>query len=146
MPSPNTVSGAARAAVEDLLARAAYALDEREDAMLAACFAEDAVFTLRIADGDLVGPFEGRDAIMSLMRGAWEQQTDVRRHVVSNVFFSTEGETGDDALKVTSYLTLVATENGKISLISAGVYRDEVVFDGARWQLSRRHLDLDRPY
>ena len=146
MTSRTFGTGADRAAVDELLARAAFALDERQDDMLAACFTEDAVFTLRIASGDIVGPFEGRDAIMGLMRGAWEQQTDVRRHVVSNVFFPEAANAGDGAVEVVSYLTLVATKDGDISLVSAGVYRDEVVLDGTEWRLRKRHLDLDRPY
>lgn len=137
-----------RAAIAELLARAAYALDEREDAMLSACFSEDACFSLRIAGGELVGPFEGREAIMGLMRGAWESQTDKRRHVVSNVFYAEGGEPAQraGAVVVRSYLTLLATENGESHLLSAGVYRDEVLAGADGWQLVRRHLDLDKAY
>ena len=138
---------ASRTAIEELLARAAYALDEREDAMLAACFAEDAVFSLRIAGGDLVGPFAGREGIMGLMRGAWGEQTDQRRHAVSNVFFLPAAEaTIDGAVPVVSYLTLLATENGAAELLCTGVYRDEVKLSEDGWELVRRHLDLDKAY
>ena len=132
------------AAVNELLARAAFALDERRDEMLARCFTTDATFTLRIAGGDLIGPFEGRDGIMGLMRGAWAEQKDVRRHVVSNAFIDARAD--DGTLTVVSYLTLLSTANGEITLVSAGVYRDDVVAGSDGWQLRRRHLDLDRPY
>ncbi len=132
-----------RLAIRELMARAAYALDERDLAMLEASFAEDAVMSLRIAGGDLVGPFEGREAIMGLMKGSMEEQSDQRRHLVSNLFI----DDFDSAQPgVTSNLTLVATENGVIQLISAGIYRDRVRRDGNRWVLVRRHIDLDLPY
>lgn len=130
-------------AISELLSRSAYALDMRLADMLAACFAEDAQFTLKIADAELVGPFVNRDGIMALMTGSFEEQTDQRRHVVSNVFFESEGA---DRATVVSNLTLMGTEAGTIRLISAGVYRDEVLKRDGQWQLYRRHLDLDLPY
>ncbi len=134
-------------AAADLLSRAAYALDEREDAMLSACFSHDAVFSLRVAGGELVGPFTGREAIMGLMRSAWESQTDQRRHLVSNIFYPGDATpTVSGAIVVISYLTLIATEAGDSRLLSAGVYRDELTAGDAGWQISRRHLDLDKAY
>jgi 3-phenylpropionate/cinnamic acid dioxygenase small subunit len=129
-------------AIHELLARWAYAYDERETAMLADCFTENANFSMRIAGGDLVGPFAGREAIMELMTGSLDEQTDVRRHVVSNIFFEAEG----DQPRVISTLTLMATENGEIQLLSAGVYRDTVVNEAGVWRLVNRHLDLDKAY
>ena len=129
-------------AIHELLSRSAYAYDEKQLDMLEACFTADAVFSIRIAGGDLVGPFKGREDIMSLYRSSLETQTDVRRHVVSNIFF--ERETGNPV--VISNLTLMATENGAIKLLTAGIYRDEVEHSADGWRLRNRHLDLDRPY
>ena len=129
-------------AILDLLSRSAYAYDERDLNMLADCFTEDAAFSIKIKDADLIGPFEGRDAVMQLYRGALEEQTDVRRHVVSNAFFASE----DGEPSVISYLTLFATENGETKLLSAGVYRDTLRDTGSGWRLCKRHLDLDAPY
>ena len=98
--------------------------------------------SMQIGGGDLVGPFEGRDNIMELYRGAKSTQTDVRRHVISNIFFDTTG----DALSVTSYLTLFATENAETKLLTTGVYRDQVVPIEGEWKISRRHIDLDSAY
>jgi ketosteroid isomerase-like protein len=131
-----------RIAIGELMSRSAYALDERDLARLEACFAEDAVMSLRIAGGDLVGPFEGREAIMGLMKGSMDEQTDQRRHVISNLFVDPDG----DGARVTSNLTLLATEDDAIRLLSAGIYHDEVRRVGDRWVLSRRHIDLDLPY
>jgi 3-phenylpropionate/cinnamic acid dioxygenase small subunit len=130
-------------AIHELLARAAYGLDVRDLDMLTSCFAEQAVMTLRIAGGDLVGPFDGRDAIMKLMADSMEEQTDQRRHVTTNIFFESEGE---DTASVVSNLTLLGTEDGQIRLISAGVYQDEVVREGTQWKLKKRHIELDLPY
>ena len=130
-------------AIHELLSRASYAYDARDLDMLASCFSPDASLTMRIAGGDLAGPFEGREAIMELMSGAMEQQTDVRRHVVSNIFF----DKSDEETIVNSFLTLIATENSETRLLSAGMYRDTVVEDEAGdWHLARRHIELDNAY
>ena len=129
-------------AIHELLSRAAYAYDERDVPMLENCFSPAASFSMRIAGGDLVGPFEGRESIMGLMTGSMAEQTDVRRHVISNIFF----EEHDGQLQVISNLTLFATENGEINLLSAGVYRDTVVQENGQWCIANRHLELDKGY
>ena len=129
--------------ISELLSRSAYALDERDVDMLSACFSEEANFTMRIAGGDMIGPFEGRESIMKLMTDSMDQQTDKRRHVVSNIFFeSSEGNN----VSVVSNLTLFATENEEIQVLSAGVYHDQVVKTDNNWELHQRHLDLDKSY
>ena len=128
--------------IHELLSRAAYAYDEREIGMLEACFAEQASFSMRIAGGDLIGPFESKSGIMDLMTGSMAEQTDVRRHVISNIFF----EVADGKTVVISNLTLMATENGDIQLLSSGVYRDQVIKENGQWCIANRYLELDRPY
>jgi ketosteroid isomerase-like protein len=139
----NSLNIAEKLAIHELLARASYGLDERDVALLADCFSEDAVMTLRVAGGDVIGPFEGRDGIMKLMTDSMEQQTDKRRHVISNIFFESEG---DGRATLISNLTLFATANGEIHVLSAGVYHDEVIKTGGHWRLHRRHLELDKSY
>jgi len=128
--------------IHELLSRAAFAYDERDTKMLADSFAIDAQFTMRIARGDLIGPFTGRDGIMELMNNSMAEQSDVRRHIVSNIFFD---ESGEHPLAV-SNLTLMATENGEIQLLSSGVYRDTIVHEDGQWRVLNRHLELDKPY
>jgi 3-phenylpropionate/cinnamic acid dioxygenase small subunit len=138
-----TLSADDKLAILDLLARSAYAYDERRLDLLEACFYDDAAFSIRIAGvDDMMGPFEGIDTIMGVYRGALDSQTDVRRHVVSNAFFESDGE----APVVLSYLTLFATEHGEARLLCTGVYRDEVRRRDGTWLIQRRHLDLDSPY
>lgn len=130
-------------AIHELLSRSAYALDVHDADMLANTFAENANFSMRIGGGDLVGPFVNRSGIMELMTGSMEEQTDQRRHVVSNIYFDGE-EDGNPV--VVSNLTLMATEHGEIALISAGVYRDTVTRADGEWRLLNRYLELDKPY
>ena len=128
--------------IHELLSRAAYAYDEREIGILETCFAEQASFSMRIAGGDLIGPFEGKSGIMGLMTGSMEEQADVRRHVISNIFF----EVTDGKTVVISNLTLMATENEDIQLLSSGVYRDHVIKENEHWCIADRYLELDKPY
>ena len=129
-------------AISELLNRMAYYYDENHLDDLAACFAPDAIMSMQIAGGDMVGPFEGRDSIMVLYRGAKSSQTDVRRHDITNIMIDASG----DALAVTSYLTLFATENAETQLLTTGVYRDQVGQMEGEWKIIRRHIDLDSAY
>ena len=129
-------------AISALLNRMAYYYDEGHMDELAACFAEDAIMSMQIAGGDMVGPFEGRDSVMELYRGAKSTQTDVRRQDITNILFDASG----DALAVTSYLTLFATENAETKLLTTGVYRDQVGHIDGEWKITRRHIDLDSAY
>ena len=128
--------------IHELLSRAAYAFDVQDMTMLEACFAKEAEFSMRIADGDIIGPFVGRPAVMKLFTDSIADQTDVRRHVISNIFF----ENADDPVEVISNLTLVATENGEIKLLSAALYRDTVIFEDGVWRLLTRFIQLDKSY
>ena len=133
----------ARDDIAELLSRSAYALDQKDLSALEAGFHADASFTLVIDGVDEPSVFEGRDAIMGLMKGALDAQTDVRKHVISNVWYESESEA---EATVVSYLTLMATENGVTQLITTGIYRDRVVLDDGGWLVAARHLTLDRPY
>lgn len=129
--------------VHELLSRAAFGYDERNVELLTGCFAPDARMVIRITDQATVGPFTGRDAIMALMRQSMETQTDVRRHVITNIFFE---ETGESRARVVSDLSLFSTEGGKARLLCTGVYRDTVVRAGGRWMIADRDLYLDGAY
>ncbi len=129
-------------AIHELLGRGALAYDERDLPTLESGFTEDASLSMRIAGGDLIGPFEGRAAIMKLFTDSMAEQNDVRRHVVSNIFFD---ESGEHPIAV-SNLTLFATEDGVISLLTAGIYRDTLVQVDGDWRIANRHIELDKSY
>ena len=128
--------------IHELLARSAYGYDEGDLELLASCFSEDAEMTMCIAGGDVVGPFKGRDQLRKMFENAMSGQQDVRRHVISNIFFSKL----DGAPVVYSNLTLLATENGDTRLITAGIYTDHVELSQSGWVIKKRHLDLDSGY
>ena len=131
-----------RFAISELLTRMAYYYDEGLLDHLEASFSPDAVMSMQIASGDVVGPFQGRENIMTLYRDAKSTQTDVRRHDITNVFF----DFADGVISTTSYLTLFATEHGETKLLTTGVYRDSVEQSEGTWRGVKRHIDLDSGY
>jgi len=137
-----TLSDEDKLQIHELLARVAYGYDERDLEMLESGFVPQASMSLRVAGGDPVGPFEGRDNIMTLFRDSMSTQTDVRRHDVTNIFF----RDSEEGLEVVSNLTLFATENGITRLLTTGVYQDLIEKTPQGWQIRRRHLDLDSAY
>lgn len=134
----------ARAEIENTLHRAAWGYDEDDVDLIANCFTEDATMSLRIGrDGDLIGPFEGRDAIRKLHADSLKSQTDQRRHNISNLIV--EEETPDSAT-VVSNLTLLSVADGKLTTLSSGWYRDQLVRAGGAWRIKDRYVYLDLPY
>ena len=131
-----------RAAIEDLANRYSLAYDSADLDGIEATFTEDATFSMVIAGGDKLS-FGPREAIMKLMRDSLSSQTDQRRHINSNLIV--EGE-HDGVTRTKHYLTLVATEEGQISLLSAGLYSSEIVEEGGSLRFRSLHLDLDKAY
>lgn len=127
--------------IENLLNNYSLAYDSNDMVTMADCFTADAVFSMKIADNDPMS-FESRDVIMKLMTDSLETQTDQRRHGNSNLIVATDG----DVVRTTSYLNLTAVENGEITLLTSGVYRNEIVEDDGKLRVRKMHLDLDRPY
>ena len=131
-----------RSAVEDLANRYSLAYDTADLDTMETVFAEDATFSMVIAGGDRIS-FGPRDAIMKLMRDSMASQTDQRRHVNTNLIV--EGTDGG-VTRTKHYLTLFGTENGEISLLSAGLYSSEIVEEGGSLRFKTLHLDLDKAY
>ncbi len=137
-----TLSAEDRFAISELLARASYAYDQRDLPLLESCLCDDAAISFRVAGGDLVGPFSGREAMMAVYRDAMESQSDVRRHVVSNAMFTPK----DAEVDVISNLTLFATKDGSTVLLTVGLYHDTVRLDDGEWRILKRHVELDSAY
>jgi hypothetical protein len=137
------VKSSDKLAIHELLSRAAYCFDERKLDDLEQCYTVDASMLINITGVGEVGPFEGRTAIMQLISDTLATQTDVRRHVISNFFFETEGK---ETATVVSSLVVSSVENGEINVIISGIYRDDVVKTDGIWQISHRHLGLDIPF
>lgn len=134
----------ARAAIENVLNRYSMAYDDNAMAEMADTFTDDAVMTLRIGDGDPIGPFEGKEAVMKLMTDSLESQTDQRRHVTTNLVVRSED---DASASVSSYLTLISIQDGTARVLSTARYDDELArADDGAWRFTKRHVQLDLPY
>ena len=131
-----------RQEIEYVLASWALGYDERDVPRMVDCFTPDANMTLVI--GDEVIPLVGRDEVIGHMTEHHGIQKDQRRHVVTNVVIEPEAEAG--VRQVTSYLTLLVTENGELRLQATGVYRDRFVKTDIGWRIAERHLTLDVHY
>ena len=129
--------------ITELLARSAYALDERKLELLEDTFSESASFVIDIAGVEGEMSFAGRDAIMGLMTDSMAEQSDQRRHVVTNVFFESAE---DERAVVISNISITSVEHGAIRLVTSGLYRDEVVRQDGRWRIAQRRIELDMPY
>lgn len=139
-----TAAAPPRAAIQNVLGRAAWGYDENDVDLLAAQFTEDAVMSMRIGrEGDLIGPFEGRPAIRALHADSLAAQTDQRRHNLSNLFL--EHATAEEVTAI-SNLTLLSVRDGAVRLLSSGWYRDRMVLRDDVWLISDRYLYLDLPY
>jgi hypothetical protein len=130
-------------AIHELMSRAAYYFDLHDTDGLEACFCEDARMLVEIAGGETFGPFEGRDSIMELMRGSLEAQKDRRRHIICDLFFESEGK---NEATVVSTLVVSSVDNDEMTLVTSGVYRDQVRKVGSDWLIADRHVDLDRMF
>ena len=130
-------------AIHELLSRAAYYFDVRNEEGLAACFVDDCPMRVNIGADVQLGPFEGRDAIMDLMRGSWDAQTDVRRHIICDFIFESAS---DNEATVVSTLVVSAVDGDAMALVTSGVYTDRVKKAGDDWQIAERQLDLDKGF
>lgn len=141
--SETKLSAAAKLEVHELLHRSAWAYDQARLDVMEACFTADASMSVHVVGNDPTGPYEGRDAVIGLIRASLEAQNDQRRHVISNIFFETESA---DSAVVISTLTLIAVAEGTLRVLSTGLYRDVVVRQDNPWRFSERQLSLDLPY
>jgi len=153
----NNMDTNSKLAIQELLSRSAYALDERQLDMLQDTFSESAALVIDIAGVDGEVRFDGRDAIMGLMTDSMDEQSDQRRHVVTNLFF--ESENADRATVISNVtITSVAPDRQAIRLVTSGLYRDEVVLEGStvpeggpaqeggQWRIASRRIILDMAY
>lgn len=130
-------------AIHELLSRAAYYFDVRNEDGLAACFTDDCPMRVNIAPDVQLGPFAGRDAIMDLMRVSWDAQTDVRRHIICDFIFESASK---NEATVVSTLVVSGVDGDAIALVTSGVYTDRVKKAGDDWQIAERQLDLDKGF
>ena len=134
-----------RLLISERVARYGWAYDERDRAGLEDCFTESGVWEGQIMGADLVGPFEGRQAIVGFLTGFWEEQNDQRRHVFTNVVLD---EVGTSAASAHAYLILLGSSDASMKPLTAGPYRFELArgaSDGV-WRIAKLHAGFDAPY
>jgi SnoaL-like domain len=132
-----------RLMILETLNRYAWGYDSRDLEMLGGTFADNGVFAIELTGTDGWGPYAGRRQITEWLAGVMAQQTDQRRHCVSNVIFRTLDPA---SAVVDSYLSLTAVERGAARLVCTGTYRDEMIKTGTQWFIQRKVLRLDNPF
>ncbi|RNG26999.1 nuclear transport factor 2 family protein [Streptomyces botrytidirepellens] len=131
---------AERFAVQQTLARYAFALDHGDLVTLAGVLTEDATMTLTIAGEIEQGPFIGRAAILDLTRNATEAQTDQRRHNLTNmVFRSADAGTA----VVWAYLMLTSNAGGSPTVITTGFYTFTLQHTEGEWRIAKLFVGMD---
>ncbi|GAB91295.1 nuclear transport factor 2 family protein [Gordonia rhizosphera] len=132
-----------RAEIVQLVGDYGYHHDERDFGRLGELFTDDALYTMVIAGGDTIGPRQGRDAIVAQISEFKSRQSDIRRHVITNI---TVTIVNSDAANVRSYVSVLATTPERTEVVTAGVYHDRVVRQGGRWLIAEKLLRLDRSF
>ena len=121
-------------AVSQLFSTYAWSMDSKEFELFDEVFSEDATFVVSIA-GDEVAAFEGRGPLVDFIRTTTLEQTDQRRHVITNVRLS-----GSQA---TATLTLLVVDNGELIVKSCGVYTVDLVQENGALRFGAMDLALD---
>jgi len=120
--------------VEQLFATYAWSMDSKEFELFDEVFSEDSTFVVSIA-GTVAASFEGRAATVDFIRSTTLEQTDQRRHVITNVRLA--------GAKATATLTLLVVDNGELILKSCGVYTVDLVQENGEWRFGAMDLALD---
>ena len=135
--------GLDRVLIAERLYRYGWSYDERNRELLADCFTEDAVWEGNVMGGEIVGPHEGRDAVMEFLTGFWEIQDDQRRHIFTNVIV-------DDLTETTAvahgYILLTASKDATMTPVTAGPYRLAMRKQADGWRIARLTGGFDAPF
>jgi len=131
---------AERLAVQQTLARYAFALDHADPATLEGLLTEDAVWTAGVAGEAEQGPVTGRAAIVDLVRDATETQTDQRRHHLINMV-SRRVDAGTAA--AWAYLMLTSNAGGSATVIATGFYTFTLRHTEGGWRIAEVSVGLD---
>ncbi|MDA3040542.1 MAG: nuclear transport factor 2 family protein [Actinomycetota bacterium] len=120
-----------------------WGYDEHDRGLLADCFTEDGTWEGRIMGNNGVGPLLGRDAVVEFLTAFWDEQTDQRRHIFTNVVVSDLTATAGVAH---AYLLLTASSGGEMKPVTNGPYRLEMRKDAEIWCIARLAAGFDAPF
>ena len=136
-------TSADRLAINERVHLYGWGYDERNRDLLAGCFTEDGTWEGSIMGTDGVGPFTGRDAVVEFLSAFWDEQTDQRRHIFTNVVVS---DLSDWAAVAHAYLMLTASTGGEMKPVTNGPYRFELRKQDGIWRISRLSAGFDAPF
>ncbi|NKB39320.1 MAG: hypothetical protein GKR93_19485 [Gammaproteobacteria bacterium] len=130
-----------RDAIEQLFADYAWPLDTGEWDGFEDYFTEDVNVSVSIAGEQVMGPLLGREIVAETLSGAAKAQTDVRRHVISNLRLK---PVNDNEVEATAILTLLVVDEGELNVRSSGLYLTQIVQgDDDKWRFKEMQIALD---
>lgn len=131
----------ARLDIHQLFATYAHTYDEGRLDRLGELWTEDARFEIRGSIGGFPSLLSGRDEIVAHMRDRHAAtQPAQRRHVITNVLIE---QLDLSSARVSAYLLLGSTAEGRLSLPVTGRYEDELARTDEGWRIHRQVLTLD---
>jgi ketosteroid isomerase-like protein len=132
-----------RTAVQQTLARYAFALDQHDLAALESVLTEDATWTITIAGGTDPGPLAGRVAILDFVRAAMETLNDGRKHHLTNTVVDS---TGPDTAEAQAYLLLTSNATGSPTILATGSYAFTLRRVDHEWRIATLALGMDNAW
>jgi hypothetical protein len=132
-----------RVLISERMNRYGWAFDERQEEALKACFAENATWQANIMGSNIIGPFTGREEIVSFMKEFWPVQTDQRRHIITNLLV--EDQT-DSTASILTYHVLMSASTEKLFPVTSGFYKVEMVKIDNIWRISTLLAGYDIPF
>ncbi len=136
-------STADRLLFTERIARYCWAYDERRKDALARCFSEDAVWEGNVLGQVPIGPFQGRERIVTWLTEFWPHQHDQRRHMLLNTIVETQRP---DFAVTLSYLLLMSSNGKRVAVETSGFYRVEYIRTPDEWQIGRLTAGFDAPF
>ena len=126
--------------LRDLFARYSAAVDDARYDDIADAFCLDGSFT---PGSQGAQPVRTRAGVRAYMQERLSAQTDMRRHVITNVRVVSQEQ---DAVSGAGYLTLMVTDNGATTARVTGTYEGDAVREqDGRWRWRALRLRLDGP-
>lgn len=129
--------------VVDRIHRYCWGFDERRKDVLGDCFTDDAIWTANVMGETVVGPFEGREAVLVWLTRYWDEQRDQRRHVITNIVVS---RVADDEATVLAYVLLLGSSEAASRLETVGLYQLGCRRENDRWRIARLTAGFDSPF
>lgn len=142
-PDATGSSAIDRLLIVERACRYGWCYDERNAELLGDCFTADGVWEGRIMGEQVVGPFEGRHAIVQWLMGFWPQQSDQRRHMFTNVLID---DLTDTTATAHAYLLLTRSADAAMAPVTVGPYRFLMARDAGVWRISRLIAGFDAPF